>query len=1787
MQAISLTRLNSSRLLCQGCTKVGTTRHKINKEKNKIKDFIPGNKHVKMSKLQTLTNNVWGKNLLTKNKLTKIQDIKGNNKIFYPTINTIKILPASKDETLLEGNMFSAGCYDLLMISLIYFGKIPLKLTSFMGTIADTNWVKNTKFTHNDSLKVDYDAEFMILERCQTPDEAFESRKLWHAIMLKLGGHRKSLIRQLKDRPDAFGRIKNDKLLLPYLLAHNKLSDMCFIKCKHCQQFNLEESSTACGEYSLLCGYCLEVLGTETVKLYIMEIPYEEEYNGNMTMLDEMMATLNISGAPPDYLMTNEAISHDERVYRTELAKSRIKIETYPSGLSGEDKQDLLEMFPWARLVDERGLINHHAALHTARKLICKQLVRLIGINNLVTDIGGCGIWLDGLQVHGINPIKTSGDILRKIIPRNSVTCDHTAYECTCINGRGGIAVAIDSLYDIDPNDIISLMSRGNIKKIFYTHSLHDVDLNLNYQNLPDGRNVKISGGKIYTYLPGDSETYCNDLDLTKIWVGNSLINTKNGCLTVMNILNVCGVQLRMAIFHDKLPVDFWIREQAGSSDVTMSVPKVEYEILNGKITKLKIGLFKQKFDGAVMRQLITKAVTSLSPLPDLLEFGMAIKRARYSTSLATIRLTRMSAEVMRDHCNAAYLYSRRFYISTELTMKSNNNKNILESIGYQTLNVLSNLGFKVLEGLLGTKLSGMIKEHETLGHVSEFIKIMSEVDWTNFDGILNSAHDSFTQILPDRGFCDHNGRTYSNRGILPCLCCNDMHNLGGNLCAACKPKRKINKRSCKHNCTSDHSHGKLLCKCCNKRSEYFYCTCCIGVGETDYMIDIRTDKDRVKIDQNRQERKRLGSSFLAIVNNNELLCIRDTDSNLLLTLPGGKCEIDETSEECLYREVAEEINHVPLSYHLFNEFGLIKTYLEVLDDKSRLVLEENMKIMSVDYYWLKLDKLTIPNGCKPAFIMWIKKNFNKLKNSIINKERNPDLNKQVHFTEKIIKNDKLNKSELDTKLSDITKDEHIITDMNFLDINSPLEAIYRRDFDLLNNFSMNDVGWFEFGSLIWTAPYGQIVHVDQTLEVASKFDAEVKLSQGSCFGDCIIQLFPNKVPIEDCDKMIWVAITDIPTICERYCINLLVVSPMDRTVTIVTYDTSTRFYGGIWLENGHYQICVYSQQSLFAKDNYPYNWLSSEDHAMMAFEKLGHTEPGVLEYIELASIINSTLAENIDVNKFDLINRRVGKKDILNMKLDRDLITEYPYLSLLIKTPNKGELEDIDSYIHDITGSESTLDLDRISSVNAVIRNMCMILNFYNYDRIDLKVTWLNARIRMMGNKTVQLLIDSNIELRTGDYVFMRIDSNRYVKRVKVNDDGLISMSAIQHLRGDYKVSVGLPKMHFSSLLKRLSGLLIVEKNWNEPEKLRTAEGLAAGPGYGKTTKIKTLSEQIPDSLIVTCTRGGKDSLINKGIQMNRIFTAEKALSLTIKTSTVIIDEASMLSVLDSCLLFGGGFKKLYVFGDMTQIGLTDMDTTSGIRGLMSILKYSDENNNCEHQYSTRRVGQPLFNYINMIEPELKTIADHATNLNYIPYDDNKIKDILDKIYELIINCKPKLILTWNQHERNLVKNLLRSHKIDSSIVRTVHTAQGLEFSTVMVIDWVTKNTEICFDKKYLISALTRASENLIWCSFTTLKRKGLDDRLSSIQGGMRNFFSDYVKRIEGMTKFIPSMKNTNTNQNSDERGINFEDFNLKSDYNTSLKEDDEDSMSTLQTGFSQFQTISKLLSGLNETVG
>ncbi|ALX17418.1 polyprotein [Erysiphe cichoracearum alphaendornavirus] len=281
--------------------------------------------------------------------------------------------------------------------------------------------------------------------------------------------------------------------------------------------------------------------------------------------------------------------------------------------------------------------------------------------------------------------------------------------------------------------------------------------------------------------------------------------------------------------------------------------------------------------------------------------------------------------------------------------------------------------------------------------------------------------------------------------------------------------------------------------------------------------------------------------------------------------------------------------------------------------------------------------------------------------------------------------------------------------------------------------------------------------------------------------------------------------------------------------------------------------------------------------------------------------------------------------------------------------------------------------------------------------------------------------------------------------------------------------------KVSLSSLYRSLIMVTKAISNLDNVKTMKFGRVVDGVAGSGKSTLIKSFPNREKTTLVCK-TRSAMESHIDSGFHSR--MTMEAAGLSEIITSTLVIDEASMITNVELLSCLDSPHMQVHMLGDSYQIGVKDMSSVLGSRDENSLLAQL-KNEALTHTY---RFGQPLVDtMLKQFVPNITCQPDVTTKLTHLTADN------YDKVLQYCSDHNVNAVYVFMHADYLQLMHLVG----DKLSINKVHASQGKEFDTVLVLHWgnFSQETSIVRSSKFIFTAATRARKHLIWVTPPAVK--------------------------------------------------------------------------------------------------
>ncbi|BDF97665.1 polyprotein [Rhizopus microsporus endornavirus 2] len=346
----------------------------------------------------------------------------------------------------------------------------------------------------------------------------------------------------------------------------------------------------------------------------------------------------------------------------------------------------------------------------------------------------------------------------------------------------------------------------------------------------------------------------------------------------------------------------------------------------------------------------------------------------------------------------------------------------------------------------------------------------------------------------------------------------------------------------------------------------------------------------------------------------------------------------------------------------------------------------------------------------------------------------------------------------------------------------------------------------------------------------------------------------------------------------------------------------------------------------------------------------------------------------------------------------------------------------------------------------------------------------WAPARLVRCG---VGRYVVTNIHepLKTGDVLTLRTARGTTTQIVTAKN-GLAVVSLDPSNPPCLKASVRLTKQSMASLLRSTCMLSTMDSTINLKEADSRTKAILAVAGWGKTNHIvgqaRRRAQEGHKVLLCASSTTAQQVLRERAGRSIQVRSVESMLYRPQRYDIIYLDEATMIDCVTWYHL-ARCCDELVMVGDPTQIGVIDTILLPGVRSKLGAVEHVTDK---EYHWQTRRFGSSLCRVLKPFYPEIESVADHDTQVEFCDlkrWDPHAIRAIIKSKNPDVILC----------HQHAVRRSLSR---ITDKEVSTIHKFQGNERNKVLLVqyDWTHTNQGITVDENYMISAVTRCRSAL-----------------------------------------------------------------------------------------------------------
>ncbi|AGY34962.1 polyprotein [Rhizoctonia cerealis alphaendornavirus 1] len=1460
------------------------------------------------------------------------------------------------------------------------------------------------------------------------------------------------------------------------------------------------------------------------------------------------------------------AIKSDLAKVRNILARTAAEVTKVNPGTEPKDLNRIEEALPQFHLVEKKGLANPHAMIAVTRKMIYKSLKNIYKGRPII-DVGG-----DPTQgadnVHTMRPNLDVHDGLRKITKKNELGCDHLLSECNCKFKPNSGLIFVDSIYDIQPKDVVKFCRENKIETFYYAISTHGIQVDKNLNALPFSSGTAIRDQEsMVTFLTGESNPYLNSENLTQFWQNVDLIHDQHTGFRVhtiskvgMHVVRSCHLLTTDAAVYKELKI-----VSTKEPTLRVMVPTLKYNTIIGW-KGASYTIVRQPLDLNVnfFNQLCDRNINGRVGLDTLTEYGLAIAHSKYSMHDKTITNYDITARDIRLTSYLAMMYMSRVnyglteYADASYTLGS------FQQISWSTVilgaQMLNSWAPRILEKLGGETFAKMADKLLSNGSIKMDDDAFKGI-WDQLDNVKHITKTQSLKIMPNYEsvkssfICQHHSGLCQHTGDDKCTCCGA--DATGEFCTCCKSAGHAH--ACGHICMIGHGDGYIKCLCCKNLGSANPCANCkeVRVGLVDDLVQILTTTPSHQVTKTAYAKPHIASEIIDYFGN-----------QVYSKRPEGTMDLGQN----WHRHSCVKCGGVYEHQHKFKNIQHYQHANECphCNENSKAVKKNYVSVKSVDAGHLDTGKpihyhqclCGKPIACNSSTAAHTEK-CSECKAKSLQKDNKPSRSYAQALDTKPAQTEQ-QPSQSMIKPASIHEDEHVHRCPNCGNDyahSHPYENIVHEhpncqmcavDAEQVSpgaslSFKLLEIFDSEFVKILYE---GWSTHWESKTTVDAPFGPGRTKVHYPCHG---LNTYPagsflvrSRVEVSNDDKM-----------CGLYALSIVFNGVSHQELKDVTKVHDT------WSMIEMLQFAEHTGKSLLViTDEICMAYVSPNDedvipsilHVFDDEHPSGHWEPCSAVQVgassvwpcpdKMYSMHSLALDNNTDVQNmpnFDTLTmeerveylkplitsleqiKELGANKMEDWKLTtRNKITYMTNNAGNQHDPHLGKFNWLvpDQYIR--------MHQDALSRMKTKLPTNLSIVSVDALSVNDLPQA-LDAELRLClaafnsivgpsatsakgiwvsaeitARNSISLVGITGTKLMPGDVIILKDNQYSYSRTILNIQATHIVVAKIPTVKRNLQVL--LPKVSIASLAIRIVGILTC--TWTSDklaEVLRNAITYDGVPGAGKSTFIKS---KFKSGDIACATTGGAiQSIRDKGIKS--AMSIERLTYTRPQCKTLFIDEASSLSLASFAICLPESVESVHLLGDLDQVVYVDMYETFGTRKQALVMQLAGTT---VPMYKSYRIGNPLAAELKYIKPAFEPAAHETkvTLLNVASFDS------LD-IQKLVTDYEVDMIWVFYDAMQKALK------KVVTIPINKVHADQGKEASCVLVIQGTNRSDgtgSIHLDRNYCYSAASRAKDHLVWVSLNCYEQTHtLHDRIMgrhSLTRGKGKYL-DQTKKIDG----------------------------------------------------------------------
>ncbi|AOV81681.1 polyprotein [Ceratobasidium endornavirus D] len=1358
----------------------------------------------------------------------------------------------------------------------------------------------------------------------------------------------------------------------------------------------------------------------------------------------------------------NNAVEHDLVVIRGAL--SRLMVETVKvSHDMDQSAIDSLERdLPNVTLAKVPGIPNPHSVLATVRKVLHKLIQE--SCKEGIIDVGGNPRHNRPMD-WTMRPTTLIEDVVRKITsPNDSNTCEHMLSECTCHQASGKPLLFTDSIYDIPPAEVVAALDLRSLSTFYYTMTTRHFNFDdTEQQAMGFDQGVQVvSGETLLTLTSGESSPYENNYGNTKFWHSVDVLYTGVSVWRVFT-MHAAGCHILRAGIRVVQSVDLY-REvrllSVGSPAETIMVPVIKrHTLLSYAGTDYNIVRVPLKLQPDLFNQLCDRNITGTLGLDNLVEYGLGIAHSKYSMADKSIGNMHISAEDVKLHAYLAMMYMRRVHGGID-ELLNQVNQGSFEQVSTN----LVLFGAAALQGMAkraSPEVRQLLKRYANLLDVTTLRTkgLDGEPVWDQLSlfrakGTTRHLNIYDCASTQDAGAalhgCDCHTPGCWHVGEDSCNHCGSPSD--GDMCTCCKMEHHTHK--CSHNCIYGHAtSGMTRCKCCDVIDD---CNPCKNCEREPNLYDT------------------IAAEMLApLVNYMEKGAVEKVvngvnKQGIPVRKPGG-VTIDNGGME--HTHVCALCGNSYMHKHNWN-------YLQHPEFVGDCPWCEGGK---------KAKKVGEDKRVGP--MVAIKEPVPRSWAEVVS---TPRPGQQVTPSTPAVKAPTTEPAQAqpEDRGEAVFSGPDLSTVSKLIDLVGPFvsQCITEGSEAAFDDLQRTPAP--QYTTILYATGAGMITFPSDRVRVRN-MGVMQNYQDKKCVMHSLRVVWQNPPSIMEMESTTnkdgMLSAVDVMLIAQRYQRPILVLHREQEAFCYHPYGhsgpTPTIFIHEIGSGNYHCVPAEGVQLGLHAGFPWPNCDLSQGDLAdiigqqlpsfddLTVDERLAMYDPVLNWWNNVRANANSS-STAIMFRDGVISNVSVQTSKVKDTGFSIDVPTEMDNaVRACLRGDAKFFTEDVSTRS---TGAFSIKERLRAEWM-LTLAELCNALTTPHVGSVGTFIKPLVSHDKRGGLS--YFTVPNEMKIKKFDMVHFggRVPQPRMVIATMMSKGGG-TVVYVKLLDDHTKRDTFIPKVNSGSAIRRLMAVSRCQVSDDFVQGIvMGAEARYGVPGSGKSTTIA--SEYDEDTTVTAMTSGALDGLRSK-ISGKNVISVERLSLEKCQTSTLVVDEASGLSVTDLALLLTDKVKKLVLYGDPEQVGIIDMHSVSGHRthySVMSLAKTKSLN------LTTYRIPKAVGYEMRDIVPKLKYGHDRDGEVVLEWQQTADISMFLTRCESMHVEC---IYVFYSQHLSAVTRAIKQSNY--KGKVLKVHSAQGSEFKRVAVwqMGATTLDAGIHLKTSYCYSAAGRTSDFLYWCS-------------------------------------------------------------------------------------------------------